>query len=90
MNSPREARLHLPNSLRDSTALAAEQAMASDIQRVAMQHGIGLSADAGLLKLLGKTRLPAPIEDATLAAIAAVVQHIYSLASPGGTDAGGS
>src|SRR3546814_4283152 len=34
-----------------------------------------------LLKLLGKTRLPAQIEPSTLAAIAVVVQHIHALRS---------
>lgn len=88
MTQPREARLHLASSPRDPTSLAAEQAMANDIQRLAAQHGIGLTADASLLKLLGKTRLPAQIEPSTLAAIAVVVQHIHALASPGGPDAG--
>src|SRR3546814_7306588 len=90
MNKPREARLQLPASPREPTAPALEQAMVSDIQRLATRHGISLTADISLLKLLGKTRLPAQLEPSTLAAIAVVVQHIHALSSPGGTNAGGN
>lgn len=88
MNHPREARLQPAASPRESTAAAADQAMAGDIQRLANHHGIELTADGSLLQLLVKARLPARIEPSTLAAIAVVVQHIHALSSPGGHDAG--
>jgi len=89
MNSPREARLHLPSDHREDARSVAIQGLASHLQQLAGQHGITLSSDAVLLQWLTQANVPEQLDAPACAAIAVVIQQFYALSSPGSGDGGG-
>lgn len=88
MNSRREARLHLPASPHDASRSVATQRLAPLVHQLAAQHGITLTPDTGLLEWLTQANVPSQLDSSACAAIAAVVQELYALSSPGGGDDG--
>lgn len=87
MTRPREALLHWPAAPDDTPRALAAPGIMPLVQQLAAQHGLQLSNDAGLLEWLVRADVPVHHPDAPVyAAIAAVVQHIYTLSSPGGDE----
>ncbi|PIQ36395.1 MAG: hypothetical protein COW59_12680 [Lysobacterales bacterium CG17_big_fil_post_rev_8_21_14_2_50_64_11] len=89
MTNRREARLHLPASQHDSSRSVTTQRLTPLVRQLAAQHGITLTPDTGLLEWLTQANVPVHHPDSpAYAAIAAVVQQLYTLSSPGGDDGG--
>lgn len=87
MTRPREARLHFAARPEDAPRTLAAQGVMSLVQQLAAQHGVQLTNDAALLEWLVRADVPIHHPDApAFAAIAAVVQHLYTLSSPGGDE----